>query len=122
MNRLPQKTRELVYDRDDYRCVCCGTPIEGRPHSVAHRKRRSQGGRHVLSNLLTFLGCGSNPGDPDDHHARIDSRRNPGDEEKGYTCRSWQDPATVSVTYWTGTQVWLSDDDGMSYEAPAGAA
>ena len=37
-------TRELVYERDGWACVCCGQSVIGRPYSLGHRKRRSQGG------------------------------------------------------------------------------
>lgn len=123
---VDQKTREAVYTRDGRMCVCCGTPIDGRPHSVGHRKRRSQGGKHVMPNLLTFLGPGSNPLDPDDHHARIDSRIDPHDEAKGYTVRRKDDPALIGVMYasehGSGITMYLDDEGGLSPDAPAGAA
>jgi hypothetical protein len=89
-------TREAVYERDGWCCVCCGQSVIGRPHSVAHRKRRSQGGTLCLANLVTALGFG-NGLVADDHHFRIDSRIDPHDEAKGYTVRSHQDPHLVSV-------------------------
>lgn len=63
---------------------------------------------------LLFLGFGVNSLDPDDHHARIDSRRDPSDEAKGYSLRSWQDPLLVPVMVFSpngsGMTLWLSDD------------
>jgi hypothetical protein len=122
----PAKTRKAVYERDGWCCVCRGTPIVGRPHSVGHRKRRSQGGSNAPSNLLTFLGLGINSLDPDDHHARIDSRRDPEDEAKGYTVRSWDDPALVPVMVFSGhgsgLTAWLAGDGTYACEPPAGAA
>lgn len=119
-------TREAVYIRDGRACVCCNTPIDGQPHSVGHRKRRSQGGGNGMSNLLTFLGSGSNPLDPDDHHARIDSRRNPQDEIKGFTVRSFRDPARIPVRYTERSGSWIAmylDDEGnLSPDAPGAAA
>ena len=120
------RTRKAVYERDGWCCVCCGTPVQDRPHSVGHRKRRSQGGPNDLSNLLTFLGLGTNPLDPDDHHARIDSRRDPSDEAKGYSLRSHQDPFLVPVLVGSvsgsKTQVWLSDDGRYLTADPEEAA
>lgn len=118
-----RKRRRAVYQRDGYRCVCCGTPIENRPHSVGHRKRRSQGGGNDMSNLLTFLGLGINPLDPDDHHARIDSRRKPEDEARGYTVRSYLDPRLIGVMYFetsgSGLTRFLGDDGSLLNEPEA---
>jgi 5-methylcytosine-specific restriction endonuclease McrA len=120
------KTRLMVYNRDDWRCACCGQNVMGRPHSVGHRVRRSQGGKNTLPNLLTFLGPGRNPLDPDDHHARIDSRRDPHDEARGYTCRSWEDPARIPVMYFSedgsGIAAWLLPDGTLSVHDPERAA
>jgi hypothetical protein len=120
-----RRTRAAVYARDGFACVCCGTPIEGRPHSVGHRKRRSQGGGNQMSNLLTFLGLGSNPLDPGDHHARIDSRQREYDETAGYTVRSFRDPALIGVRYTEQSGSWilmyLGDDGSISPDAPVGA-
>ena len=114
-------TRALVLERDGYACVCCGTPIAGRPYSLQHRKRRSQGGGNSPSNLVVVLGTGTTG-----CHERIDSRRDPGDEAKGYTCRSWQDPALVPVEIRRADgrteRVWLWDDGRYHQEAPQGVA
>lgn len=115
-------TRAAVYLRDSYRCVCCGTSVVGRPHSVGHRKRRSQGGSNDSSNLVTFLGLG-NGLLPNDHHHRIDSRRDPRDEARGLTVRSWLDPALVPVviTLADGSRekVWLGADGSYLFDSPA---
>jgi hypothetical protein len=118
------KTRKAVYERDGNCCVCCGTELAGRPRSAGHRKRRAQGGGNETSNLLTFLGLGVNPFDLDDHHARIDSRRDPEDEAKGYTVRSWGDPAAVPVMIASqyGVTVWLDDAGEYSFAPPGEAA
>jgi 5-methylcytosine-specific restriction endonuclease McrA len=113
------KTRNAVYRRDGWRCVCCGQPTEGRPHSVGHRKRRSQGGSNEAANLLTFLGWGNGLTGDDDHHWRIDQRRDARDEDKGLTVRSFNDPALVRVTYWDGRVAFLTAAGGLIYEAGA---
>ena len=59
-------------------------------------------------------------------HRRIDSRLWPEDEAKGYTVRSWGDPALISVMVFSehgsGVTVWLASDGTYAFEAPAGAA
>ena len=102
------EVRRLVLERDRYACVCCGRSILGQRYSLGHRLRASQGGKPVPSNLLVFLGWGG-----EGHHGRIDRRDDPADEEKGFTVRSGDDPALVSVMifseYGSGAQVWLND-------------
>lgn len=115
-----RKTRALVLERDGYACVCCGRSIIGEPYSLQHRKRRSQGGGNSPSNLVTVLGTGTTG-----CHERIDSRRDPEDEAKGYTVRSWDDPALISVMVFSehgsGVTVWLGADGNYLTEAPEGA-
>lgn len=109
--------REIVLERDGYRCVCCGRSIIGQVYSLQHRKRRSQGGKNNPPNLLTVLGDGTAG-----HHARIDSRKNPLDEQRGYTVRSRQDPRLVPVTVFDGhggsREMWPSEDGRWLDEAP----
>ena len=116
------ETRAAVYRRDGNQCVCCGTPLAGRPRSVGHRVRRSQGGSNETSNLLTFMGLGMNPFDPDDHHARIDSRKQPEDEARGYSLRSFKDPRQEGVMIMSssgsGQTLWLSDDGEYLFAPP----
>lgn len=85
-------TRATVIDRDKARCVCCGLSVIGQVYSIQHRKRRSQGGGNCPCNLIVVLGDGTRG-----CHARIDSRIDPEDEARGYTVRSHDDPASVSV-------------------------
>ena len=113
--------RKLVLERDGHACVCCGVSIDGRPYSLQHRKRRSQGGDNSASNLIVVLGTGTTG-----CHERIDSRRDPHDEAKGYTVRSWQDPALVPVMVMSGAEAGMSlyptEDGRWSAEAPEAAA
>lgn len=118
----PSETvRKLVLERDDYRCVCCGLSVIGQQYSLQHRLRRSQGGDSTPVNLVTVLGTGTTG-----HHARIDSRRDPHDEARGYTVRSWDDPALVPVMIMSaagaGALVWLTPEGTYSTEPPAVAA
>lgn len=109
--------RRLVLERDSHACVCCGISVIGRPYSLQHRKRRSQGGDNSPANLITVLGTGTTG-----CHERIDSRRDPEDEAKGYTVRSWDDPALIPVMLFgrhgSGVTAWLLPDGGYVYEQP----
>lgn len=113
-------TREAVYERDGYACVCCGRSILGRPHSVGHRLRRSQGGTNDAWNLVTLLGLGDGRLD-DDHHKRIDNRSDPHDEARGLTVRSHEDPALVPVMIHGengGALLYLTSDFEYSERPP----
>lgn len=113
------EVRRLVLERDGYRCVCCGRSILGQRYSLGHRLRASQGGKPVPSNLLVFLGWGGEA-----CHGRIDSRRDLHDEARGYTVRSWQDPALIPVMVFSehgsGITAWLTDAGTYEFKAPAG--
>jgi hypothetical protein len=120
------RTRELVLRRDSWACVCCGRSVIGHVYSLQHRKRRSQGGKNLPSNLITVLGDGTTG-----CHSRIDSRIDSHDEASGYTVRSGQNPAHVGVMVHGeqgGMQVWLDDsgnyldEDGRVVWAPGAAA
>jgi hypothetical protein len=114
------KVRRMVLERDGYACVCCGRSVIGQVYSLQHRKRRSQGGKNDCTNLIAVLGDGTTG-----CHARIDSRCDPHDEAKGYTVRSWDDPALIPVMVFSpggsGTTAWLTLDGKYVFEAPAGA-
>ena len=112
-----REIRALVLDRDGYVCFCCGEPVMGQRYSLGHRLRASQGGKAIPSNLIILLGWGGEA-----CHGRIDSRRDPRDEERGLTVRSWQDPAQVPVQLVTGAEVWLWDDGRYHKEGPQGVA
>lgn len=113
--------RALVLERDGYACVCCGVSVIGRPYSLQHRQRRSQSGGNSPSNLIVVLGRGGEL-----CHGRIDNREDPADEEKGYTVRSWGDPAAIPVVYartdGPGFTAWLADDGSLLLDVPEVAA
>ena len=107
------EVKKAVYERDGWCCACCGTFLARRPHSIGHRQRRAQGVDNSMPNLLAFLGLGVNPLDPDDHHARIDSRLLPSDAARGLSLKSGQVPAEVPVEYMTPDGLdgrWLTHD------------
>jgi hypothetical protein len=115
-----RKVRALVLERDGHACVCCGRSVIGQSYSLQHRKRRSQGGDNSPANLVTVLGTGTTG-----CHERIDSRRDPQDEAKGYTVRSWQDPEQIPVMVFSphgsGATAWLTEAGTYSFQAPEGA-
>lgn len=52
---IPQKVKEKVWERDDHRCIICGSPY-AMPN--AHYIRRSQGGLGIEQNIVTLcLNC-----------------------------------------------------------------
>lgn len=120
-SEIPDAVRALVLDRDGFACFCCGTPLAGERYSLGHRLRAGQGGKPVPSNLITLLGWGGEM-----CHGRIDNRDDPADEAKGYTVRSWDDPALVPVMLFSpggsGATVWLDDLGGWSVTEPEGVA
>ena len=63
---------------------------------------------------------------PPDATLRIDSRIDPHDEAKGYTVRSFDDPALVPVMFFDesggGFTAWLADDGSLSFDGPGVAA
>lgn len=113
--------RALCLARDGWACVCCGISIVGQRYSLGHRLRAGQQGKPVPSNLITLLGWGG-----ESHHGRIDSRRDPSDEAKGYSLRSGQNPLLVPVTVFSpngpGMTLWLGDDGKYLTAAPDGIA
>lgn len=115
--QISPEVRALVLKRDGFRCVCCGVSVKGQHYSLGHRLRASQGGKPVPSNLITLLGLGG-----EQHHGRIDSRRDPHDEARGYTVRSFQDPRKIGVMIFSengsGATKWLSDDGEYLDEQP----
>jgi hypothetical protein len=110
MSEVPAEAAAVAYSRDGWACACCGTLVAQRPHSA---RRRSPDGGDSPANLLTFLGDGKRPNDPDDHRARVDSGRDLSDKAKGYAVLAGQDPALVPVMI-TGeggwAMLWLAAD------------
>jgi hypothetical protein len=71
--------------------------------------------------LITLAGTGTTG-----CHLRIDSRIDPEDEAKGYTVRSFDNPADVSVMVFgehgSGAVKYLTADGGYSDYPPGGDA
>jgi hypothetical protein len=98
--------RELVLERDDWRCLGCGVDVRSiRWHSLQHRKARGVGGGNGPENLATLCGSATSPG----CHFLCESR----DQEmaaRGLVVASWNDPADTPVLLWTGRLVLLTTD------------
>ena len=91
---VPKKNRRLVYQRDDYRCVSCGT-TEGL--TIQHRINRGMGGSRSgaldrVENLLVLCGIENQRLESDHGFAREGLYR-------GYKLRSWENPLEVPVRY-----------------------
>lgn len=111
-------TRELVLERDDYRCVSCGVPIIGQQYSLQHRRARGMGGTddpaaNRPSNLVTLCGSATSPGGC---HLAAEQRETEA-RDLGYWVPSWQDPRTVPV-YTLHSLVYLDDEGEWSYSPP----
>jgi hypothetical protein len=115
-----RKTRALVLARDGHSCVCCGLSVIGQRYDLQHRDARGMGGTsdpraNSPVNLLVMLR---------EHHQRVESRRDPHDNGKGYWLRMGEDPALTPVMYFersgSGVLMYLDDLGGISPDAPAG--
>lgn len=115
-------TRELVLERDDYRCASCSIPILGKPYSLQHRNARGMGGTsnpaaNSPANLITLCGSATSPGGC---HLLCEQR----DREMhalGFWLENGQDPAATPVLHAVHGWVLLSPD-GEVWPIPTGGA
>ncbi len=110
---IPQKVRDLVYDRDDRCCLKCG--VYAYAGSLHHRKNRSQGGLDVPSNLVVMCGSGTTG-----CHGWATERPTLARRE-GFVVPSWADPAGVPLLRY-GRRILLGDDGGVAPYLPGDAA
>lgn len=111
-------TRELVLERDDYSCFCCGLPLLGEPFSLQHRVARGMGGSsdpliNSPANLILLWGSAVT-----NCHARVENRY-AADRIAGYWLRSDQVPAETPVLHWRYGPVLLGHDGSIT---PIGGA
>lgn len=93
------EVRELVMERDGYRCVKCGLPVSGEPgrdYSLQHRVPRGMGGSrdprlNLPSNLILLHGSGVTG-----CHGNVESNRTAA-LAYGYLVPRHADPADVPV-------------------------
>lgn len=108
-----RSTRELVWTRDEGRCVLCGEGVYERPHSIHHRRNRGSGGssdprRNAPSNLLLVCGTGTTG-----CHGWIgQSPEEARDAGWVVSLNSIEDPAQVPVIHAVfGASVFLADEE-----------
>lgn len=111
-----------VLARDGYRCVCCGTPINGergRDWSLHHRQPRGMGGAkhrpmaHTPANLIAVDGCGTTG-----CHGYIETHRAEA-LEKGWLVSKHSDPATTPVLVDHGSRWVYLTETGEYADSPA---
>jgi hypothetical protein len=102
---IPKAQRDLLKIRSQGRCEVCGVAPATNFH---HRKNRSQGGAHDLSNALHVCGSGTTGchGWITEHPIKA--------FDNGWSVRSSQVPAEVVVKR-KGQWVWLDD---LGYVTP----
>lgn len=104
-DQIPPKNRRIVEERCGGVCEGCGD----RPATdVHHRKYKSRGGGHEVSNLLAL--CGGPSGLAGGNHSGCHGVAHSGEgHELGWSAHSWEDPALVPVLY-RGELRWLTSD------------
>jgi hypothetical protein len=98
---IPPGNRRIVEERSGSVCEGCG---KARATEVHHRRYRSRGGGHEVSNLLHLCGFGNNANEG--CHGVAHSAEG---GELGWSCNSWENPKHRPVLY-RGTLMWLVDD------------
>jgi 5-methylcytosine-specific restriction protein A len=103
--------RELVLERDDYTCACCGHSVLYGPYSLQHRVARGMGGTsdqaiNRPSNLVTLCGSATSPGGC---HLACE-KRDPILLSLGFWLRRNEDPAQVPVAHAVHGWAFLLDD------------
>jgi hypothetical protein len=103
MRIIPKSLRLAVWDREQGRCAACGDLLHEEVWECHHRRLRSQGGRHEISNLVGLCRvC----------HFRAHSDRAEFGEPRGLIVPSYASWAATPVLLWDDRTVFLS----LSYE------
>ena len=103
---VPAKTRRLVFERDGYECVHCGTTDED-VLTLQHRANRGKGGSKLLDvpeNLIVMCALSNQ---------RLEQSAVFADFGRlmGWKLRRWQDPETIPVRYADG-DFWYINSRG----------
>jgi hypothetical protein len=111
MSEPTRKTCGLVDERDGFRCLICGKPIDGSwpGGSRHHRRPRSHPfpGLHETSNLILVCGSGDTG-----CHGEIHSQP-AWAYSQGYLLHSWEDPLTTPINTRFGWKL-LTDDGKLN--------
>lgn len=114
MSQPSRRVCDLVDERDDRRCICCGVSLMGVPASRHHRHMRSHPfpGLHEASNLILLCGSGTT-GCHGFIHAHPEFAY-----AQGWLLHSWEEhPDRVPVNTFAHGWVLLDDRGGWkSYE------
>jgi hypothetical protein len=102
---IPPGNRRIVMERCGGLCEGCGKrPVT----DLHHRKYKSRGGGHEVSNLLGL--CGGAGGLSGGNHSGCHGVAHSAEGgELGWSCNSWENPKHRPVLY-RGTLMWLVDD------------
>lgn len=104
--------RDIVDERDDWHCACCGESVYGRPYSRQHRVARGMGGTSDArlngpSNIVLLCGSATSPGGCHLACEQRDERMN----ELGFWLNSWQRPWLEPVAHARYGRVYLLDHE-----------
>ena len=106
---IPAKTREAVKARSGGICEGCG---RRRASEIHHRRYKSRGGGHELSNLLHLCGSGNHTGCHGTAHTEHGERL-------GWSVESGVSAPSAYLVEYRDVRGWLDDEGGFS---PVGAA
>lgn len=101
MTTIPKRVRDTVHDRAGGRCEGCG---EFRPLELHHRRFRSRGGKHTVSNLVALCGWGNHTG----CHGRA---HNP-DAPEGWAISQYEKRPDIAVAFESVDGLVHLTDDG----------
>lgn len=108
--QIPKRMRQALHERAEGRCEICNGPAD----NAHHRKNRSVGGRHELSNLMLLCGSGTVG-----CHGMV-TRSPYYAESMGWRVPSYKHPAGVPVRRYRGSKasVQLGDDGSLHFIEP----
>jgi hypothetical protein len=118
-----RSVRELVDERDDWTCACCGNSVWGRPYSRQHRVAKGMGGtseawKNRASNIVLLCGSATSPGGCHLACEQRDERM----RELGFWLHSSQRPSLEPVAHARYGLVYLLDDGTVMDALDTGGA